>query len=103
MPFDRHHTRPDWTICDRKVDMSDVWIEEMDPEGERGEEVTAFMDSADLIASNDRHEDVHVTGMKLVGICISDGSTPVYRDREWCVNKLGVDVVWRVEEYEMEA
>lgn len=83
---------PEWTVCDRKVDITDIWLEETDPENERGEEATAYLKSS-------KYDD----GMEVVGVSIREPEGDrSYWPRRWAENVMGWDAVLRIEQYEMD-
>lgn len=84
---------PDWAICDRIIDITDIWLEETDPENERGETATAFLKAS-------KYDD----GMEVVGIAIEEPEgDKTYRDREATSRLIGWSAIYRIEEYEMQA
>ena len=95
MFHDRIQTKPvpKWTICDRVIDITDIWTDVMDPKNEDGAIVTAFL-------HGNRYDDT----MEVRGIRIEDYSGTTYWDRAYCTrhNKL-FDAIWKAEQYEMQA
>lgn len=86
-------TAPKWTVCDREVDITDIWLEETDPQNERGESATAYLTA-------NKYDD----GMEVAGIAIEEPEgDKTYRDREAASRILGWDAIYRVEQYEMQA
>ena len=87
----RHETvkLPEWVNADRIVDISDIWVEQCDPENECGYGVDAYLhdEDGDLV---------------LRGISIEDTDVTLYHDVAWCRIVLTPDVVWRIEAAEME-
>lgn len=103
MTYLRAGIKPDWTRkADRITDMSDAWMEMMDPENERGEVCMAFLEAVDVPCYNAREGCFDAPGFRLIGISIEDTTGKIYRDRDWCHKILGADVIWRVEASEME-
>ncbi|MHA7852222.1 hypothetical protein [Roseovarius sp.] len=95
---------PDWTRReDRRVDVSDVWQEQTDPNNERGEVCEAIFERVDVPCIDERHRCFDADGFTLIGIAITDECGTVYRDRAWALKMLGADAVWRVEDCKMEA
>lgn len=90
--------QPKWLqYSGRKVDVSDLWMEQVDPQNERGENCTAHIEwvdgpepGGDLVAY-------------FHGIEIEDATGTIYRGRDWCVTSFGADWVWNIERHEMEA
>ena len=80
-----HIKPPVWTAAAVIEDISDVWIDEVDPQNEQGAEVLAYF------CEDSDHE------LELRGIAVNDGVTLFY-DRSEAVKFLGVENVWRVEE-----
>ena len=79
------------TVCHEvtgnyEEDLSDVWMQECDPENEHGEICIGIFD-------------VQESGnVFLIGLRLEDrGTTPAYFNREWAINCLGDDTVLRVE------
>jgi hypothetical protein len=96
--------KPEWVSqTDRTVDASDAWMEATDPENERGEVCMAHMRQVTVPCIDERHECFNGTGFELIGISVRDTTGTFYGDREWATKMLGVDVIWHLEEYEMEA
>ncbi len=84
---------PNWVVCDRELDITDIWLEETDPENERGETATAFLKA-------NKHDD----GMEIAGIAIEEPEgDKTYREREAASRLIGWDAVYRIEQYEMMA
>ncbi len=84
---------PDWVVCDRELDITDVWLEETDPENERGESATAFLKA-------NKYDD----GMEVAGIAIEEPEgDKTYREREAASRLIGWDAIYRIEQYEMQA
>lgn len=82
---------PSWTNAELEVDVTDIWVEECDPENENGEEVIAYLST-------------NTSGFITVdGISIDDGVTKIYRSREWTEKMIGFDAINRIEESEQEA
>lgn len=94
--------RPDWAICDRVIDITDIWQDMTDPKGERDEICEAFMHAEPAEFMNERHEVVYGTSFVLRGICITDDTGRQYHDREWAIRVLGMDGIWRAEALELE-
>ena len=85
--------KPAWAkLFDRKVDASDAWVDEIDPENVDGKYVEAF-----LIA------DGFSDAMRVVGISVQCELTTTYYDRDAAVILLGRDAITRIEQHEMEA
>ena len=82
--------KPSWTFAARETDISDVWVDEVDPQNEVGAEVTAFF-AKDGFGS-----------FELSGIRVNEDDVPLFYDREHSIKFLGMDAVWRVESVEME-
>lgn len=84
---------PTWAlICDRRIDISDIWVEEMDPENEDGAVVYAYLHA-------NRYDD----GMEVKGIKIVEQGQPQYWDRKRCVDKGLIYALDRIEQHEMQA
>ena len=83
---------PAWTVCDRVIDITDVWIDEMDPQNEDNAVVEAYL------AGNNQDDQLEV-----VGISIEEDGQKVYRTRQWFMNVIGADALYRIEEYEFQA
>lgn len=82
---------PSWTNAELEVDVTDIWVEECDPENENGEEVIAYLST-------------NTSGFITVdGISLDDGVTKIYRSREWTEKMIGFDAINRIEESEQEA
>ena len=96
-------TEPKWTTCDRAVDASDVWLDEMDPENEDGAEVTAYLFAAPAPCVDSNHECYDASGFQLAGISINTDGLTSFHDRAWCRDLLGMSAIWRIEDSEMEA
>ena len=94
MFHDRIQTKPvpKWTICDRVIDITDIWQEETDPENVNGETCKAHL-----------HANKYDDGMEIAGICVDDGFSKIYRDREQASRLLSWDAIYRAEQYEMQA
>ena len=96
--------KPDWLKrANRRVDISDVWMEQTDTTAERGESCDALFERVDVLCSDLQHRDYSADGFTLIGIAITDTGGTIYRDRGWAIKMLGADAVWRVEDCEMEA
>ena len=80
--------KPAWVNADRVVDISDIWVEECDPENEDGYGVDAYLHDED-------------GELVLRGISVEDTNVTLYHDVAWCRNVLGTDAVWRIEAAEM--
>lgn len=95
--------RPKWAVADREVDITDIWAEATDPEGERGEVCTAYLHE-DTIGRNRIKWgcDVWIT-FTLKGIAVEDRGLTSYHDREWALKVLGASAIWEIEDAEMEA
>lgn len=84
---------PDWVVCDRVLDITDIWLEETDPENERGESATAYLKA-------NKYDD----GMEVAGIAIEEPEgDKTYRQREAASRLIGWDALYRIEQYEMQA
>jgi hypothetical protein len=83
---------PKWTVCDRRIDISDIWVEEMDPENEDGATVYAYL-----------HDNKYDDGMTLKGISIIEQGQPQYWDRARCVATELTAAIYRIEQNEMQA
>ena len=84
---------PEWVVCDREVDITDVWLEETDPENERGESATAYLTA-------NKYDD----GMEIAGISITEPEgDKSYRERDAASRILGWAAIYRIEQYEMQA
>lgn len=83
--------RPDWTLADRECDITDVWMEETDPENELGEVATAF-----LSFTSDGWP-------VLDGISVKDTTGTMYFGSLRATRLLGLDAVHRILNHEMEA
>ncbi|MGB1214861.1 MAG: hypothetical protein ACPG4X_15955 [Pikeienuella sp.] len=83
-------TAPKWTVCDREIDITDIWLEETDPLNERNEVATAYL------------EDAGVDGqLEVAGISITEPEgDKTYRDRNWAGKVLGWGAIYRIEQYE---
>lgn len=103
MKLDRT-TKPDWaTKADREIDLSDVWIDECDPQNEEGAEVIGYMTSERVLCSDRYHNDVLADGFELTGISVEIDGLRFFYNREAARKLIGVDAIWRVEQHEMEA
>ncbi len=73
-------------IGNHELDLSDVWVEECDPENEHGDICTGIFD-------------VQESGnVFLIGLRLEDGGDkPEYLNREWTLTCLGAEAVLRVE------
>lgn len=66
---------PDWVVCDREEEISDIWIDHMDPKNEDGAVVTVFL-----------HHNQMDAGMHFKGIRIVDADGAVtFWDRNRCM------------------
>jgi hypothetical protein len=82
----RHVQPPAWTAAAIIEDISDVWIDEVDPENEQGAEVLAYL-------CEDSDHDLEIRG-----ISVNDGVTLFY-DRDAVLSKfLNIETIWRVED-----
>lgn len=96
--------KPDWaTSCDRTVDVSDIWMEQVDPENEEGAIVTACL-SAEIehFGSHD-HNSFYGYRFTVLGVIVETRGLTEYRDRKWLIRAFGWDCVSQIEEPEMEA
>lgn len=65
---------PNWVVCDREEDVSDIWVDYMDTENEDGADVTVFL-----------HGNQYDDGMNFKGIRIVDADGAVtFWDRARC-------------------
>ncbi len=97
-------TKPEWASrADREVDLSDVYVDEIDPQNEQGAVVTGFMKSEAITCQDERYNDFDADAFRLEGICIEVADLTFFYDREAASLLLGVDAIWRVEQHEMEA
>jgi hypothetical protein len=104
MTYKTANQKPAWMKhIDRRVDVSDIWMEHTDPENERGEICEALFTSASVPCYAAREGCFDMPGFELVGIAVRDEGGAIYRDREWAMKMLGADAVWRIEAGEMEA
>lgn len=95
--------RPAWAVAaDRMTDLSDVWVEECDPENEQGALVTGFYTARIVDAWNDRHEATEATTFDLDGIAVETTDGTAYHPREALTRLWGMDTIWRIERVEME-
>lgn len=87
----RHIAPPKWTAAAVIADISDVWVEEVDPENEQGAEVLAYL-------CEDSDHDLEIRG-----ISVNDG-VPVFWDRDAVLSRfLNIETLWRVEEAEAQS
>ena len=95
MPYDnRNAETPKWANSyERDVDLSDVWMEEMDPSNEFGEICTGYF-------SQDRHD--RTCALRLEGIGVEDLDGTRFYDRNWLLRAFGESRVWHLEQLEME-
>lgn len=101
----KHSTliKPDWAYrSDREIDISDVYVDEIDPENEQGAVVTAFMVNG-AVKCWDNRGDFNADGFHLTGISIETENETTFHDRDGAATLLGVNAIWRVEQHEMEA
>ena len=99
--FALDHTRamrPAFTVCDHEADITDAWVEETDPDNERGETCRAYFRAEPCKFTNWRHEDVRGAEYVLTGICAGGQ----YFDRAHAIGFLGFDAVCRIEDAETE-
>ena len=92
--FDTATLKPEFAKwAAHECDLSDVYGDECDPEGEDGYVCTGFFKTDDCWTAE------HLEGdLTLTGIMIDDGVAPIYRDREQTRRMLGNEAVVRVEE-----
>jgi hypothetical protein len=84
---------PKWAVCDREIDITDVWLEETDPENARGEEATAYLKA-------NKYND----GLEVVGVSIKEPEGDCsYWPRRWAENVMGWDAILRIEQYETQS
>ena len=96
--------RPAWALYhDRMTDLSDVWVEEMDPQNETGAICTGFYTANAIPALDEQMRADFVTGFDLQGIAVETTEGTTYHDRAEILRMWGADTVWRVEVCEMEA
>ena len=101
--FTARPRRPEWVVyTDRQTDLSDVWVEECDPQNEQGALVTGFYTARAVPALDKRHNACEVTTFDLDGIAVETPDGTTYYDRAWLVQAWGMDAIWRVESVEME-
>lgn len=82
---------PTWVEAEITVDISDIWVEEVDPENEHGTFVEA-------------HLSTNPSGfIALDGISITEGSTTIHAGREWAEKMIGHEAIDRIEAIEQEA
>lgn len=93
---------PDWTICDRIIDISDMWREIADPENVRGAECLAYLDRDERIVTDEYHCDRWQTCFRLRGVSVSDDNGTQYYPRSWVEGFFGGFGVWAIEVLEME-
>lgn len=104
MTYKTANQLPAWVKqTDRRVDMSDVWMEHTDPENERGEVCEALLVAATIPCYNAREGCYNADGFELIGVAVQDEVGTIYRDREWALKMMGLDAVSHVEDHEMEA
>lgn len=89
--FQTSAIKPKWTTCDRVVDISDNYIDEIDPENQQGAAVAGY-----LMTDTQGF-------MFLEGIRVEVDGEEFYYDRQSAHTLLGQDAVHRIEQYEMEA
>lgn len=82
--------KPTWAFAQREADITDVWLEQVDPENETGVSVTAFL-SADSDGD-----------LQLNGVAVEDIGVTLFYGREYLREQLGMDAIWRIESNEME-
>lgn len=76
--------------ADHQCDVSDNWIDEVDPENAQGAEVIAYFSNHDGILS-------------LTGICIADDLATTWEDRAGALKSLTPETVRRIEDMEADA
>jgi len=76
--------------ADHECDVSDNYIDEVDPENEAGAEVTAYFDKVDGF-------------LHLTGLCISEDMATTWEDRDGALKLLTPETVRRIEDLEGEA
>ena len=90
--FDAGTEVPKWaTYSDREIDISDNWIDHMDPENECGCHVIACM-NGDIDGQ-----------LTIDGIIVDDGVCKQYYSREKAMTLLGYETIVYIEQWEMEA
>lgn len=94
---------PYWTICDRIIDITDLWREIADPENIRGAECLAYLDRDERVVTDEYHCDRWQTCFRLRGVRVSDDNGTKYCPRSWAEGFFGGAGVWAIEEMEMEA
>ena len=88
-----HHTqieKPAWTAAERITDITDIWIEECDPQNEDGAVALAYFskDSDGVLA--------------IEGISVQEDALTIFYSRERAIKFIGLDAIWRAEAHEME-
>ena len=95
--------RPVWAVYfDRMTDLSDIYVEENDPQNETGALVTGFYTANAIPALDEQMRADFVTGFDLQGIAVETVDGTTYHDRAEVLRMWGEDTVWRVEVCEME-
>ena len=89
-------TKPDWTLCDKTADLSDVWAEESRISD--GEDCTGYFHAYDIPAIDERHECFDTTGYELRGISVTDGYGTTFYGRDWLLRAWGYGTVMSIEE-----
>jgi hypothetical protein len=96
--------RPIWAVYhDHMTDLSDVYVEENDPENIIGALVTGFYTANEIPALDDQMRADFVTGFDLQGIAVETTEGTTYHDRAEVIRMWGMDVIDRVERSEMAA
>jgi len=99
-----HPQRPLWAIIyDRMTDLSDVWIDECDPQNIQGAMVMGFMSRRAIPALDERHNACVIDGLDLDGIAVTTPAGTEYHDRAALVALWGQHTIDRIEAVEMEA
>lgn len=82
--------KPAWTTADLVGDITDNWIDEVDPQAELGEVVSAYF-KADIDGE-----------LTLRGISVEGSGYVLYHDRLKAEAFLSIETIWRIEEVAME-
>lgn len=96
--------RPMWAVYhDHMTDLSDIYVEENDPENIIGALVTGFYYANQITALDEQMRADFVTGFVLQGIAVETTEGTTYHDRAEVIRMWGMDVIDRVERSEMAA
>lgn len=92
---------------DSERDVSDAWMEQTDPENERGDEATALFEHGSIWAySHDNNPNDYgrsVSDPILIGLRVQNDGVSLTYPREWAMKALGPEWVKRIEAAQYEA